>query len=134
MLKLKLMKPKTDTLIIPLMKYRLYFTTIATLKRKNKRCGTEEVPKLFKDSLETGLTREHCNAFLGELISNKSVKQNTINNGAGLSLPKDEINHDDRNNDDDTVSHDNTNSHDDTYVLKEYFSSYQVKCKGTPKC
>ena len=44
-----------------------------------------------------------------------------------LSLPKDEINHDDSNNDD-TISYDNTISHDDTCVLKEDFNSYQVKC------
>ena len=45
-----------------------------------------------------------------------------------LSLPKDEINHDDSINNDDTISHDITVSHDDTCVLEEDFNSYQVKC------
>ena len=56
------------------------------------------------------------------------MKHNTINSRECLSLPKDEINHDDSNNNDDTISHDNTISHDDTCVLKEDFNSYQVKC------
>ena len=55
------------------------------------------------------------------------MKHDTINSREYLSLPKDEINHDDSNNDD-TISHDNTISHDDTCVLKEDFNSYQVKC------
>ena len=55
------------------------------------------------------------------------MKHNTTNSRECLSLPKDEINHDDSNNDD-TISHDNTISHDDTCVLKEDFNSYQVKC------
>ena len=105
----------------------LIIATIATLKIKNKKCGPEEVFNLVKDSLETGLTRENFNECLGDLISNKSVKHNTINSRECLSLPKDEINHDDSNNDD-TISHDNTISHDDTCVLKEDFNSYQVKC------
>ena len=63
------------------------------------------------------------------MISNKSVKHNTINSRECLSLPKDDSNnHDDSNNNDDTISHDNTVSHDDTCVLKEDFNSYQVKC------
>ena len=37
-----------------------------------------------------------------------------INSREYLSLPKTEINLDDRNNNDDTISHDNTISHDDT--------------------
>ena len=55
------------------------------------------------------------------------MKHNTINSRECLSLPKDEINHDDSNNDD-TISHDDTITHDDTCVLKEDFNSYQVKC------
>ena len=105
----------------------LIIATIATLKIKNKKCGPEEVFNLVKDSLETGLTRENFNECLGDLISNKSVKHNTINSRECLSLPKDEINHDDSNNDD-TISHDDTITHDDTCVLKEDFNSYQVKC------
>ena len=103
----------------------LIIATIATLK--NKKCGPEEVFNFVKDLLETGLTLENFNKCLGDLISNKSVKHNTINSRECLSLPKDEINHDDSNNDD-TISYDNTISHDDTCVLKEDFNSYQVKC------
>ena len=39
----------------------------------------EEVFNPVKDSLETGLTREKFNECLGDLISNKAVKHNTIN-------------------------------------------------------
>ena len=56
------------------------------------------------------------------------MKHNTINSRECLSLPKDEIDHDDSNNNDDNTSHDNTISHDDACVLKEDFNSYQVKC------
>ena len=56
------------------------------------------------------------------------MKHNTINQRERLSLPKDEINHDDSNNNDDTISHDNSISHDDTCLLKEDFNSYLVKC------
>ena len=44
-----------------------------------------------------------------------------------LSLPKDEINREDSNNNNNTVSPNNTISHEDTCVLKEDFNSYQVK-------
>ena len=52
---------------------------MATLKIKNKKCEPEKVFNLVKDSLETGLIRENFNECLGDLISNKSVKHNTIN-------------------------------------------------------
>ena len=91
-------------------------------------CGPEEVFNIVKDSLETGLTQENFNECLGYLISNKSVKHNTINSTECLSLSKEETIHDDSNNNDDTISHDNTISHDDTCVLKEDFNSYQIKC------
>ena len=57
----------------------LIIATIATIKVKNKKCGPEDVFSLVKDSLETGPTRENLNECLGYLISNKSVKGNTIN-------------------------------------------------------
>ena len=102
--------------------------TIATLKRKNKKCGPDEVFKLVKDSVETGLTRENFNECLGQLISNKSVNHNTINSRECLGLPKNEINLDDNNNNDDTICHDNSISHNDTFALKDNFNPYQVKC------
>ena len=52
----------------------------------------------------------------------------SINSRECLSPLKDEINHDDSNNNGDTISHDNIIRHDDTSVLKEDFNSYQVKC------
>ena len=55
------------------------------------------------------------------------MKHNTVKSRECLSLPKDEINHDDSNDNHDTISHDNTISHDDTCVLKEDFNSYLVK-------
>ena len=58
---------------------------------------------------------------------NKSVNHSTINSRECLSLPKNEINLADSNNNDDTISHDNTISHNDTCALKEDFNSYQHK-------
>ena len=111
----------------------LILTTIATLKRKNKKWGPKEVFKLVKDSIETGLTRENFNECLGHLISNKSLNQSTINSRECLSLPKNEINLAGSNNNDDIISHDNTISHDDTCTLKDDFNFYQVKCIKEPQ-
>ena len=102
----------------------LIIATIATLKRKNKKFGPAKLFKLVNDSLKTGHTKENFSECLGELISEKSVKHNTIHSRECLSLPKDEINHDDSNNNDDTISHDKTISHDNTCVLKKDFNSY----------
>ena len=106
----------------------LIIATIAILKRKNKKCGPKEVFKLVKDSIETGLTKENFNECLGQLISNKSVTRNIMNNRECLSLPKNEINLNDSSNNDDTISPDNTISHDHTCALKEDFNSHQAKC------
>ena len=86
----------------------LIVATIATLKRKNKKCESEEVFKLDNESLETGFIGENFNECLGERISNKSVEHNIINSRERLSLLKDEINHDGSNSNDDTITHDNT--------------------------
>ena len=56
------------------------------------------------------------------------MNHNTINSRECLSLPKNELNLDDSNNNDDTISHDNTISHNDTCAVKKNFNSYQVKC------
>ena len=55
------------------------------------------------------------------------MNHNIINSRECLSLPKNEINLDDSNNNDDTISHDNTISYNDTCAVKENFNSYQVK-------
>ena len=62
-----------------------------------------DVFKLVKDSVETGLTRENLNECLGQLISNKSVNHSTINSRECLSLPKNEINLANSNNNDDII-------------------------------
>lgn len=107
--------------------------TITTLK--GKKSWLKEVLKLFKDSLETAFTIENFSECHGELISNKSVKHNKINSRECLSLPKEDLNHDHSTSNDDTVRHDNSINHDDICVLKEDFSSYQVKMhKRATKC
>ena len=84
---------------------------------------------LAKISLETCLTKENFNGYLGELISNKSVKYTTFNNRKCLCLPKYSTNHDDSNNNDDSISHDGAISHDVcTCYIKKDFNSYRVKC------
>ena len=96
--------------------------TVATLKRKIQKMWTGEVFKLVKDSLGTGLPRVNFHECLGYLLSNKSVQYNTTDSREYLSLPKEEINHDDSNNNKDIISHDNTMSDDVTCVLDEDFN------------
>ena len=55
------------------------------------------------------------------------MNHNTTNSKECSRLPKDEMNHDDSNDNNDTISHNNTISHDDTCVLKEDFNSYPIK-------
>ena len=66
----------------------IWTAIIATLKKKQQKMWTGG-----SHSLEAGLTRENFNECLGELISNKLVKYNTVNRRECLSLPEDEINH-----------------------------------------
>ena len=61
------------------------------------------------------------------MISNRLVKQNTINSRECLSVPKEETIHDDSINKDDTISHYNTISYDDACILKANFNCYQIK-------
>ena len=56
------------------------------------------------------------------------MTHSTITNRECLSLPKNEINLADSNNNDDIISHDNTISRNDTCARKEYFNSCHVKC------
>ena len=61
--------------------------SIQTLKRKNKRCGRDEVFKLVKDSPDDDtLTKETFDTLLNQLINSNSVKLNTIGNREYLSL------------------------------------------------
>ena len=66
----------------------LIIASIQTLKRKNKRCGRDEVFELVKDSTDDDtVTKETFDKLLNQLISNDSVKLNTIGNRECLSLP-----------------------------------------------
>ena len=65
----------------------IWIAIIATLKKKQQKMWTGG-----SHSLEAGRTRENFNECLGELISNKLVKHNTVNRRECLSLPEDEIN------------------------------------------
>ena len=66
----------------------LMIASIQTLKRKNKRCGRDEVFELVKDSTDDDtVTKETFDKLLNQLINNNSVKLNTVGNRECLSLP-----------------------------------------------
>ena len=66
--------------------------SIQTLKRKNKRCGRDEVFELVKDSTDDDtVTKETFDKLLNQLINNNSVKLNTVGNRECLSLQLNQI-------------------------------------------
>ena len=66
----------------------LIIASIQTLKRKNKRCGRDEVFELVKDSTDDDtVTKETFDKLLNQLINSNSVKLNTVGNRECLSLP-----------------------------------------------
>ena len=65
----------------------LIIASIQTLKRKNKRCGRDEVFELVKDSTDDDTVKETFDKLLNQLINNNSVKLNTVGNRECLSLP-----------------------------------------------
>ena len=66
----------------------LIIASIQTLKRKNKRCGRDEVFELVKDSTDDDtVTKETFDKLLNQLINNNSVKLNNVGNRECLSLP-----------------------------------------------
>ena len=66
----------------------LIIASIQTLKRKNKRCGSDEVFELVKDSTDDDtVTKETFDKLLNQLINSNSVKLNTVGNRECLSLP-----------------------------------------------
>ena len=66
----------------------LIIASIQTLKRKNKRCGRDEVFELVKHSTDDDtVTKETFDKLLNQLINSNSVKLNTIGNRECLSLP-----------------------------------------------
>ena len=66
----------------------LIIASIQTLKRKNKRCGRNEVFELVKDSTDDDtVTKETFDKLLNQLINSNSVKLNTVGNRECLSPP-----------------------------------------------
>ena len=66
----------------------LIIASIQTLKRKNERCGRDEVFELAKDfNDDDTVTKETFNKLLNQLINSNSVKINTVGNRECLSLP-----------------------------------------------
>ena len=64
----------------------LIIASIQTLKRKNKRCGRDEVFELVKDSTDDDtITKETFDKLINQLINSNSV--NTVGNRECLSLP-----------------------------------------------
>ena len=81
-----------DDVIIPTIENDevelLIIASIQTLKRKNKRCGRDEVFELVKDSTDDDtVTKETFDKLLNQLINNNSVKLNTVGNRECLSFP-----------------------------------------------
>ena len=66
---------------------------IQTLKRKNKKCRTEEVFQLVLESLESDIDKEYFDKILEFLIKNLKVKTSCYSIKTRLSIPKeDQIN------------------------------------------
>ena len=65
----------------------LIAASIQKLKQGNKKCGKDEVFRLFRDSFDD-VTKETFDKLLELLIQNKSVRLNIIRNRECLSLPK----------------------------------------------
>ena len=61
--------------------------SIQTLKRGNKKCGKDEVFRLFRYSVD-GVTKETFDKLSELLIQNQSVRLNIVGNRECLSLPK----------------------------------------------
>ena len=65
----------------------LIIASIQTLKRGNKKCGRDEVFRLFRYSVD-GVTKETFGKLSELLIQNQSVRLNIVGNRECLSLPK----------------------------------------------
>ena len=71
----------------------LILASMQTLKRNNKKCGTEEVFQLVLKSQENDIDEESFNKILELLIKNQKVKASCYVNKAYLSIPnEDQIN------------------------------------------
>ena len=65
----------------------LIIASIQTLKRGTKKCGKDEVFRLFRDSVDD-VTTETFDKLLELLIQNQSVRLNIVGDREYLSLPK----------------------------------------------
>ena len=65
----------------------LIIASIQTLKRGNKKCGKDEVFRLFRYSVD-GVTKETFDKLSELLIQNQSVRLNVVGNRECLPLPK----------------------------------------------
>ena len=65
----------------------LIIASIETLKQGNKKCGKEEVLRLFSDSVDD-VTKETFDKLLELLIQKQSVRLNIIGNRECLLLPR----------------------------------------------
>ena len=66
----------------------LIIASIETLKRKNKRCGRDEVFQLVTDSIDDDtVAKKTFDRLLNQLINSNSVKLDTIGNRECLFLP-----------------------------------------------
>ena len=66
----------------------LIVASIETLKRKNKKCGKEEVFHLVQESVESEVTKEIFEGRLDALVESYSVKIKLLGTRTCLSLPK----------------------------------------------
>ena len=69
----------------------LIFASIQTLKRGNKKCGKDEVLRLFRDSVDD-VIKETFDKLLELLIQNQSVRLNIFGNRECFSLLKEKAN------------------------------------------
>ena len=65
----------------------LIIASIQTLKRGNKKCGKDEVFRLFRYSVD-GVTKETFDKLSELLVQNQSVRLNIAGNRECLPLPK----------------------------------------------
>ena len=68
----------------------LIVASIHTLKRRNKKCGTDEVFQLVTESVEKDINRKFFNETLQQLIENQKVKESCYGNRNCLSIPKED--------------------------------------------
>ena len=68
----------------------LILASIQTLKRNNKKCGTEEVFQLVLESLESDIDKQSFDKILEILIKNQKVKTGCYANKTCLSIPKED--------------------------------------------